>query len=594
MSLEVVEYFLLVCGIIYISNYLGSRLSRANSSNQIHGTEPIQPDWHGLDPRVGCWVNWSNERSFAPSSEQRLLKVFLVNDHVVVRVFGPLVQSSAGPIPCWSFVSDGLWILGQPEILCSIERDATESETAIPESLLSFYALMFDRAQRGEHAFCGDVIESVPISGLVPGEQSFSVNFLPPQLLSGVEFPSHAVTAVLLPTRESSLAKKYGHLRILARSGLRFGGFPSAVWLPRTAPHRSEAAAVEIQAESLLDAQPLQRMRGVSLLFDVHPPSAVKSTESTHEAQLSAASGFAGRLCLSIDPVLAAPQLALLSSPNEPVPIILETSLSPEADGLTVWPSKEGKPAFIRRGTDSPVRLGGNFLAIRPGQAADLVRANEDGFLLLVTDNTWSLCLAALREGLPFSIEAPDGELSFSLAWTAVRDHQRPRPSKAEIDAWWEPILSLPKQGAVAIERVEPVTPIGTLVQRLESAQCLELLRALQKQVSTFLLLDRIGTEILMNLLVIPDWPLLHDTSIPKYVPPDTEIDSDRAVMETILINHLFENGLAGPPIHGGPVAFRIHFEILQSHTHGTVSERPKWKSKTRRHHSVRNDPAIL
>jgi hypothetical protein len=60
----------------------------------------------------------------------------VVTGKLSARVYLHDIESQSGPIACWSYVSDGLAALEQPEIVFTLRRDPHEPSDGFPQDPL--------------------------------------------------------------------------------------------------------------------------------------------------------------------------------------------------------------------------------------------------------------------------------------------------------------------------------------------------------------------------------------------------------------------------------------------------------------------------
>ena len=67
----------------------------------------------------------------------------IVPGKLAVRVYLHQQPTAKGAIPCWTFVSDGLWVHRQKEILVTLAHAPGEQPGDCPQVAFQFYELVY-------------------------------------------------------------------------------------------------------------------------------------------------------------------------------------------------------------------------------------------------------------------------------------------------------------------------------------------------------------------------------------------------------------------------------------------------------------------
>ncbi len=78
----------------------------------------------------------------------------LVPGQLSVRVCRHSIPNGAEQIPCWTYVTDGLWKLGQKELIFSLRRRPEEEPQAFPQDPVQFFLQVHRLAQEGRLGRC--------------------------------------------------------------------------------------------------------------------------------------------------------------------------------------------------------------------------------------------------------------------------------------------------------------------------------------------------------------------------------------------------------------------------------------------------------
>ncbi len=326
-----------------------------------------------------------------------LARIAVVPGRLTVAVYAHQAGSGEGRVPCWTFLSEGLWAKGQREVAISIRREPGRADDAFPPGvLLSYYKTVLGLADQGRIVGSGDFSILAPEEQpLVAGTQFRAVMYLDPQGLPGIQPSAPYLTAILLTLDEGRAAKAFGVTRIMTRLGHLHRYFPTPPWTDR---RRAPVVTAEAMAGSVLQRIPLGRVAGAM----------VRREAAANEKDC-------GRIVLRLRPQAAARvhQIASLGQ----VPVAILTDPDPEVGAMLVWePGKRDLTSIVAPGGDDR-RLGGSFLALVPQAEEDGGGPVEDGFLVLLREASWKAVMQALDEGRDVAI-APTGQrLGLTISW---------------------------------------------------------------------------------------------------------------------------------------------------------------------------------
>ncbi|MCC6878146.1 MAG: hypothetical protein IT378_27785 [Sandaracinaceae bacterium] len=275
---------------------------------------------------------------------------------VVVRVFAHTLHPPAGPVACFTYVTQGLSRFGQREIALTLARRPEEGLDRAPQSPLQLIAPIASLAAQGRLVDAGGFTEVGP-SGLFGRPRLRGLGYESAAPMEGVDLPQRCLQAVVLVEHELETAKGFGALRVLARLGRSQCFYPTACWCD---PDRPAVGAPETQ--SILGGVPRLGVPGVSARLD--------------------GDRITVRIARAAQQAIAQ---ALTSLPLEAA-LALLTSLDDHADGCLVWEPGQSAPAAITPPGSAGRHLSGCFVLFVPQQPADEGRLHEDGFALMLTD----------------------------------------------------------------------------------------------------------------------------------------------------------------------------------------------------------------
>lgn len=303
------------------------------------------------------------------------------------RVYSHDIPSRSGPVPCWTYVTEGLELLGQQEVALSVRR--APGETAFPRAPIGALEDVQTFARQGKIVGAGN-----------HSQFRAGTNFLRPdvgglvytrgQALAGVPTPSRFLTAIVLTRRELAVAEDLGHARVLTLLGNTQRQYPTTPWFDR---ERAELREVSEMGGSVLGRVQRYRLTRSAARID-RPPS------GTH------------RLVFTVPRAEARAFVADMRSAGPDIGVAALGGLDPLADASLLWqPGRDSNVALSR--DDSLTRIGGNFVLVTNLAKADDMNTMEDGFTIALTRATWAKVLDALDAGRP--IDVPGEHLSLSV-----------------------------------------------------------------------------------------------------------------------------------------------------------------------------------
>jgi hypothetical protein len=339
-------------------------------------------------------------------AEELPVTVDVLPGRLSVRVYRHDVRAGPEQVPCWTYVTDGLWEAGQKEVLFSLRRAPGEEASGPPRDPLTFFAQMHRLAEQGRRVDVGAATSFRAPSGFLGTTDLTGLAYLPAQALPGVEPPpaERALTALLLTAEEAEVVPQIGPYRLTALLGQATHYYPFPPWSERG--RRSLLSRDDLE-QSALSKVPLGQFPGVTALFQRPPSSDGGGLED----------GASVRLRLRADS-LAGAREALAALPNEWA-LALLTQPDPEANGRLVWrPGQQGPQAITPEGSDGSC-LTGTFLAFiaTPSERSG-ARVVEDGFVALLSASAGKQVREALLAGRPLVVPADEpGTAELRIEW---------------------------------------------------------------------------------------------------------------------------------------------------------------------------------
>lgn len=307
---------------------------------------------------------------------------------LAARVYLHALTTPSGPVWCWSFVTRGLEVYRQREVVFTVAIDASGDAGRVPTDPLRFAAQLQYLAGQGR------IVDAGGLSQL--GEPGFlgrpGITYARAEAMAGVDLPAGALAAVLITAEEIAVYQAFGQSRLLALLGQAYRYYPFPPWADLK---RASVTSMASNDGSLLGQIPraavagAARIEGERLAMRLHPSSAPLLQQML--SGIGAGSVFA-----------------------------LTMSLDPEADGCLVWQAGQEGPSAITPPSSRGERLAVGFLAVLPDQPADGGQLFEDGFAMFLTSAASQALREALASGRSMMITGQHGKMSLSVEWLAA------------------------------------------------------------------------------------------------------------------------------------------------------------------------------
>lgn len=316
-------------------------------------------------------------------------RVELVKGELEAHVYLAEVPSQFGPVPCWVYVSQGLWAHKQKELVFALRRDPGEKPRSFPHAPLDFFNTVLQLAKQGRLVEAGDYSVFGGTGFLARGFNGLA--YAAPQWLpEGLKPAPNLLAAILLTQDEVELVKGFGCTRVLTLLARSQRWFPAPVWSDR---RRSSVLSMNEMQQSILAKVMRVLTRGVWVHSD------------------------ANRIRLKVD-TQAGPRLleSLERLPEGSAAAVL-TRIDPSANAAFVWePGQRQIEAITGPGGDTS-RIAGSFLLFLPGLEANGGQAFEDGYAMQLTQLAWKKIRKALRVKAPVTVDGDGKNLGFTLEW---------------------------------------------------------------------------------------------------------------------------------------------------------------------------------
>lgn len=300
------------------------------------------------------------------------------------HIFSHDMPTSGEPIPCWSYVTEGLIAYKQKELVLTLQRASNETPAAYPREPLALFVAIGKLAQEGRLVDVGGVTQFGAETFL-----GYHLTYIWPQPLAGVTIPRSALQVILVTEDEVKAVMEFGVTRLMARLGQASSYYPCPPWSDRKRPGLSFA---EMRQCSLLARIQGYHASGASVLIESQQ-TILRVLRQTHDR-------------------LAA---ALTQLPTNSVFALL-TDLDSQADGCLTWEVGQSVATAITPPNSSGARLSGCFVIFVPEQQKTKILLKEDGVVVMLTDRAWSHLRSGLLEHKDITVSTPEGNL-FRVQW---------------------------------------------------------------------------------------------------------------------------------------------------------------------------------
>jgi hypothetical protein len=384
-----------------------------------------QSDTKNIDKTNVGWsnLNQSQKEQISLSkniSQSQSLCLGGIPDKLQVWVHQHHIDSQNGLIPCWSYVTDGLWTHGNKEIILTIRH--SELENLFPANpfvhtpIVDLFKGIYQCVESGKIASEG-------------GCSWFSANYWenwkaivyvspqPSQLQNiKLETNSPLIAGIFLTSEEFEVYQNFGLTRVLSSLGKAYAFYPYPVWCERSRP---SVISVSMMQNSFLTKAPQLIVNGARVCREALPISTIYHPNPQPYLYQSIISWDEAGTHIKLKLLSSATKILrdrLSKLPSDSA-LILLTDFDPEANGCLVWNVEKSQACAIVPDRSNGSQMGGCFIGFVPNQTEDKGTVIEDGFVMLLTDTSWLAIREAIEIGSSIFIPATNGGSSFSLEW---------------------------------------------------------------------------------------------------------------------------------------------------------------------------------
>jgi hypothetical protein len=422
-----------------------------------------------------------------------------------VKIFLHEIKYEKETILCWSYLTDGLMSLHQKEIIFTLRREKNQKPGDYPRDFLGFFVTVFHLAEEGHLVDLGDSTLFGETGFL--GHRDFrGIGYVEPQGFPGVETGGVSLLAgILLKEDEARIAWDLGLTRVIALLGMRYRYYPCLTW--------SDLKRESVASLSGMDKSVLTKIARIG----------VRASYYEEQSNIFLAVSSADRARL---------QKVLAELPPTQ-PLALRTQPDSRANACLVWRPGQDQTMAITPPNGDGSRKTGAFLAFVPGQDANEIRSTEDGFALLLTNNTWQKIREGLLSGSDVFVPSHGkAGASISVEWAKAAAYTSPVTGETYVAEKWtnyEPHGSFPAtkhRVAVSSSRIVLLTSERDLQARTTAEDLASYVNAIGNAVDAFFTPSerRTSRELTIQLALTAEG---HEVRVPALLDLSAEVIED-------------------------------------------------------------------
>jgi hypothetical protein len=431
--------------------------------------------------------------------------------------------------PVWTYVTNGMHHFRQKEIIFVLKCLPEERTEDFPSAPLSLFKIIFDFAKQGVVVDEGDTTEFGP-SGYLGRVDFKGVSYVKPEFASlPDEIPQdkdYLVVVTLMP-KEFEISKKHGITRILAMMGMQTRYYPFPLWTDR---QRTSVAPEDL----MLTSDPISESPHMMLC-----EGGAHLERSKNMIFMKLAKALTTKL-----------RNELAKVPDD-VAVVCCLGFDPFSDCHLVWqPNSDSLQAISRPGSKGE-RMGSSFIAFIPQQKEDYGMLHEDGFLIMLTNESWALlrkCFITGSKAVMLS-DTEDG-MNFELSF-----YEKLLPATPGSQPTF--VNEFEQQGKDRNVAIKFITAEHLLIQRVSVQDMANYTKSVTARVKEYLAANKPLFSMLKELYLLFEVVPGNKLDIRIVGNPVTRIDSALEDQIVAVVNQL-----PVVDVQYGPVDFQISFPI--------------------------------
>lgn len=392
------------------------------------------------------------------------MSVQVIPGKLKMLVFPHDIKYQDETISCWSYVTEGMTVHNQKEIIFTLRRDEGHTPGEYPRDFLELFATIFHFAEQGQLVDAGDV-SLFAENGFLGRSDFRGIGYVEPQGFSGVETNGAPLLAgILLKGDEAQIAWTFGTTRVASMLGMKYHYYPCPTW---SDPKRDPVTSLEAMNKSTLGEIARTSVRA-----------------SYYEED--------NQIFLSLLPSSREELRRFLRGIAPEQPLALRTQVDRRANTCLVWTPNRDTPVAITLQDSSGSRKTGAFLAFVPDQTANEIRMIEDGFALFLTNDSWQNIRAALESGANATIPVLNASgACLTVEWQKTEYYTSPvTGERFACEGWttFKPEVACPLEtsGAVTCKNTVLLTIERALQTRVTVEDLAAYRMAIEKAVESF------------------------------------------------------------------------------------------------------------
>ena len=190
------------------------------------------------------------------------------------------------PTPCWTYISEGLFRVNQPEVVFTLLQRQNEHENGFPEGPVEWIRVVYELAKNGTNLETGQMCDLVFDSGAVqvrvnrrafPQDPNKWATFrLFGALVHGIPIarsdfgipanarPPTSYHVIALTHEEAAVARQFGVTRVIGHVGASVRWFPHPPWIDRD---RADCITMADQVGTIRAEIPFTRIYGLNVML---------------------------------------------------------------------------------------------------------------------------------------------------------------------------------------------------------------------------------------------------------------------------------------------------------------------------------------
>lgn len=320
------------------------------------------------------------------------IKLELVPKRLVVSIYQHKLLGRGSHIPCWIFVTEGMRVFKQKELVLVIRIEDAEDFKKFPKPPIQLFMHLFKAVAQKKRFHIGGVTPLGEKGFMGFAGIGYTHELIPSKEL---QLPMPHLSCIFLTKEELMAARTLGLTRVLARMGFEQNRFPIYPWNEMKRSGLPMHAVIK-QSE----------FKGVPII-------------NVDYCSVNLVNGETVSLVLA--PIAQAQLAKFIKDNNNPRQFGLITQLYSYHEGALAWlPLKEQVEMNLHPDSDGELIAGGFALFRRDEHSGASML--EDGFSIKLDEEGWTSFRNALIGKQNLQIAAKGSDMGFQLIWNMSRN----------------------------------------------------------------------------------------------------------------------------------------------------------------------------